>query len=914
MCQRPKPLQQQRYHLSVHLAACADRKLDRLETILTSCDCPRYYYGYGPKPRQYPKPVHRKENFGQIHFFKGLLVYLLTAGTVASIPLIASLFTVVFTPYAILALFCALVSIVTLSTINPTKKLCWYNLRPGEINADQSWPKSHDIVILLFIRCNCCGLPVYLSRLLILALLARAGDVEKNPGPGRRDTQSEQTDAVQVPDQQATNSESDHQDERILQPLEPSLDQVQLPDSKTTVPFQSAGEDTSPQSTTDSQDGPTDFKVTTTGMQPMESQSPGSKHTLDSQSSVVSRSTSTPSAPRKPKHQHSKSQIDYKKFLEDLKIEVYYDLDGLNVDKHPERFFELLCNANTLYRLGENCPVCPMCLKRKGKGDKVKSHVIPRTVLQEYWKIHGDGAKEFIYDFSRAEPLGCGGLTYRLFCSACEKKYSQFEKQLANLYKYIAGKPMEKKFRFGDNTNIVGLHFILANILFRGILANANLRDIGIANFIPLWKYCKTFEQSHVQLPDLRLCLLPNKHFNEEQGDFMYPFEMLLRMPRCTELIKEREGTFFYCKFDIFHLVLPVCESSKEYFRTFKNCLNVENNCIHWSVQPKAQRNEIKNQMFKSWQFVYPTDHELVNHFPEVLLRWCCSLYPKYIQRIFNHPKPPRRHSVFLERYDFSAYNTAYVDDQYPGFKTERRLNICSELHSQASQTIGPPTGHECLLTYEIIVRGKFDHKECLQSAKDHSPLRTQIDVKRKIQELDEHRRNLVEELGATREELGVTKEELGATREELGVTKEELGATKEELGATREKLTMKTRKLENTEKMLKKEKLRRVRSDSVLQSTHTGFLETKRSRYEELREKAIRSRQCVQNNDIGFLRSTISAQIKDLEEQIKRSRSNRQFCFECKQMQKNFAELVTWLPSEQNLPRLELQRYHSHS
>ena len=373
-------------------------------------------------------------------------------------------------------------------------------------------------------------------------------------------------------------------------------------------------------------------------------------------------------------------------------------------------------------------------------------------------------------------------------------------------------------------------------------------------------------------LPELHLFLLPNKFFNSELADFTYAFEMLLRMPRCTELIQESEGTFFYCKFGIFHLVVPACEESKKYFKTFKNCLNLETKTLQWSILPKAEKTSYTT--FKSCKFIYPQE-DLANHFPEVLLRWCCSLYSKYVSRVFNQPKCEpgklpliKGHcSVYLERFHFSTY---YEDSQYPGFETTTRMKVFSVL---AQQSLQIPVAGTMQLDNEIF-DGKFDDEECLQSARGHSPLQIF--------------RNLRLRLGESEAQCKEVEDKLGATMKELGLTRKELG----------------------------KEKVRRTKSEMELRKLHERFLRTKASRCAELRRLISRS---YTHSNKHSLSTEVSSEIKEIEKNMLGAAEtawwDQHYSSEYKDLLQKYRQLQNWL-HQSNLTMLKSTsvRHHSHS
>ena len=472
----------------------------------------------------------------------------------------------------------------------------------------------------------------------------------------------------------------------------------------------------------------------------------------------------------------------------------------------PTRLMEFFIGANKLYRSGDKCPVCPTCLKlkknrrmqrksevkedegeqqsskpkkKKGKsqqqgGGNQKSHVIPKCILALYGEIHNtDKQTNYILDLSRNEMLAPGGLTYQLLCERCEKYYSTMEQLLANVYLYIVANPnMDFIIVHEDSQPTSWLKYILANILLRGILTNIDLderfQDKHIMDEVySLWKLCsETLNATCTpqnDCPNLKIFLLPNKPFNEHR--FMYPFEMLLRMPHSADLIKRSEMLFFYTKFDSFHIVLPLCKKSRDYFDTFNNGVREDGPNLHLRqvVLQKAELNFC--QQNKSMDIKYPPRcATLKNHFPEVLLEWCASLYETIVSRLYNHPRSLNPFLAVIERYDGA---------QYVGFGTEDRLKLIDTLKihfvdERASRT----TAYE-----DHSKLRKSDQDKYISEASKNSPLRRlEIEMLRdKVQSCEQEMKTKDAELVATKRDLGDTRMELGNSRQKVEDQNKEL-------------------------------------------------------------------------------------------------------------------------------------------
>lgn len=473
---------------------------------------------------------------------------------------------------------------------------------------------------------------------------------------------------------------------------------------------------------------------------------------------------------RKNVQQQQKNVMDLLELVSDKEL-----VDEATAAKHLLDFF---ISANMLYRLGEKCPVCPICLKlKKERGGQRKSHVIPKSILHRYWEIHSTSEqRDYILDFSRDERLAAGALTYQLLCEKCETYYSKFEEQLLCEYLYLAAQEDTTKdiiITHKDKNAPSWLRYILANILFRGILTNIDLDERFqqqniIDNVHSLWKFCRKIPEASTEqctLPNLKLFLLPNKPFCSNLDDFMYPFEMLLRMPRCTELIQQKdEGTFFYTKFDSFHVVLPLCDTSKAYFETFNNRLESKgcNLCLRWSIQPKTDI--IRHE--KLIEFSYsPEDASLQDHFPEVLLSWCTSLYEKFVSRVYNHPRLKQSFLAGIERYRGA---------KYIGFNAEERMQLAKTLKCRISDKHASQT-----VTFEeqCSILSKEKLKIYVLNASRNSPLK-----RRAHEELQRLKEEYNAEIVKVNAALAEAKRELGETRKELGNTREEAKRNQEVL------------------------------------------------------------------------------------------------------------------------------------
>jgi hypothetical protein len=546
---------------------------------------------------------------------------------------------------------------------------------------------------------------------------------------------------------------------------------------------------------------------------------------IDENTDIVHVTLSPPRKARKKfREQVTQQQAD----VEDL-LQVVLDKNEGTAAQPLLKFF---IGANKLYRSGEKCPVCPICLKCKNSGQR-KSHVIPKSILHYYWKIHSTPKQtDYILDFSRDERLAAGSLTYQLLCDNCETYYSVTEDQLLRVYLYLGA---------NSNTDVIITHkdknapswivYILANILFRGILTNIDLdehfqeQDI-IDEIYSLWKFCSgTLEAASEQctLPNLKIFLLSNEPFCSTLDDFMYPFEMLLRMPRCTELIRCKEvGTFFYTKFDSIHVVLPLCKTSRDYFDTFNNGLMTEDCNLHlrWSTHPKAVITRTLDDGEKVIKFSYPTGcASLKDHFPGVLLKWCTFLYEEFVSRLYNHPRPRQSFLAGIERYRGA---------KYIGFDVKERMQQADALKCKLLD-------ERESLTTSFEEQCKFRDTQLYEYvliASRQSPLRRR--VQEELEQLKEVHVIVNAELSNTKRELGETREELGSTRNELEKKEEELETNERQIATLETQLFHQTATVS-----YQSENLDIVRSDLL---SSRAELTASRSENATLREELLTS------------------------------------------------------------------------
>ena len=350
-----------------------------------------------------------------------------------------------------------------------------------------------------------------------------------------------------------------------------------------------------------------------------------------------------------------------------------------------EVLIKLFLNLTRLYRAGRTYGFCPLCFEIKKKVRQ--SHIIPECILMAFRLIHVpvrslDCKEDYriLYNFSSWSRFPPRKATVELLCENCETKSSDDENKLKSVYLYIMSNPdIACQIEGMENG---WLHRVLAHILFRGILVNVDLDDYHgnshswfedgdfLATFTSLWNYCKN--PSHPNPPDLRLFLLPNKALNDETTFSMFSMERILRSPHYTEIIiKEKIGVFLYTKFDCFHVVLPVDGMSRSYFNTYRNGLYVS-----------ATTNEVfLRQCIRPRPPMHGTfsDEELTSHFPAVLLQWNIQLHDEYAGYLFNQPS-----KVKIRDYDIPFNIFPGELHKHDDSDTHRRMNKADDLAEKA--------------------------------------------------------------------------------------------------------------------------------------------------------------------------------------------------------------------------------------
>ena len=639
--------------------------------------------------------------------------------------------------------------------------------------------------------------------------LQRAGDVELNPGPETPPSSPSATNNAE--NQFATPIEATDPNQQLPADKGPPLGPPSIPQSPSTTPEMQGAHFTYGKEVND----------------PMDTSSHDQKYPPPQKESQPQRKKKS-KIPQHSKSFHKSNTEDRvaSRKLQENKVKQLWeriDLDRLEASQ----VFDFLVAANELYRDGYRCDYCPLCLKRKDEVDPKgkdkghrRSHVIPRSILEHYWKIHGL-SEAYILDFSMNEHLSPQGVTYQLLCGNCETFYSVAEKSLLNLYLDVASHPyrditivhkeMEHSMKLpkGMKSNL-WLRYILANILFRGILANVDMGKKIIENqaIYHLWRFCRR-ESSNVY-DDLKIFLLRNRPFYEDANDdtvqtIMYPFEMFLRMPQCTELVEHKEiGPFFYTKFDCFHIALPLCDKSRDYFDTFNDGLTeYEHHCeeedcdihpmakplqmihLRMTVNQKAEASR-EGKVINSY---YPLDDGTVkDHFPEALLGSHDSMYDKLTSKLYNHTGIKKPFQAFMMRYRGACYVRFGTDHRMTRKEELKRLELRDQ---RASKTFN--YGYFC------------ENNDCIEQASQYSPFKRIQELGKARERCEKLEREKDEEATAhagSRKKLEEKNCELAQVKTKLETEQVAHVATKEALGNLQQTLDDKKSALAESEKV----------------------------------------------------------------------------------------------------------------
>lgn len=301
-------------------------------------------------------------------------------------------------------------------------------------------------------------------------------------------------------------------------------------------------------------------------------------------------------------------------------------------DECDMRNFFMLANAKYIVGSDHEIEVCPLCVCKVRK--IVKSHIFPKCLLLTYDKIHDRKGYDkvtdnFILDSSNGL-TNAANLKYPLLCEGCEKGNSSAEEQyLNNSYIRIMASNGPLRIELKESHK---LRHILGTILFRSALLKIKFLEESrqpyfeafFNRFLELRKYCCTKKvEVYKELPiaeKIHVYLLYNTSFSRPAPSVVNSkpiIEFALHNPRFTSLVCDKSGdVFMYCKFDCFHVELPIIELPIIEHETpacncFSDCYKV-----------------------KDGQRVYfnlPQPRQAVDSFPERLLQYNLSMIWDYL-------------------------------------------------------------------------------------------------------------------------------------------------------------------------------------------------------------------------------------------------------------------------------------------
>lgn len=315
--------------------------------------------------------------------------------------------------------------------------------------------------------------------------------------------------------------------------------------------------------------------------------------------------------------------------------------------------------ANQVYNINGECDICPLCgIKKKSSRNNEKleegdpnSHIFPKSLLEVYREVHCEGKGDFIWDMALSDKYGAEKLTVKLLCQKCELSASCAERKLRDLYVDILSHPNE---RIEVPNEGEWLSFVLANIMFRGLVINVNLMNeicsgrIGsVEALLDLRRYCKEPESKN--LPSLYLSVLPNGPFKPELGGVTYMFDLQLRNPEFTSIVDMEEGTFLYTKFDCFHCMLPLVDRSLG-FETVLDCgkktiPSEEERCC---LFPKVLLRRNLDEAAELFQYIISQ--------PDSRLNGCCRVFISLVRSICHRSETIQWPTKGVQLYSATSY------------------------------------------------------------------------------------------------------------------------------------------------------------------------------------------------------------------------------------------------------------------
>ncbi len=219
------------------------------------------------------------------------------------------------------------------------------------------------------------------------------------------------------------------------------------------------------------------------------------------------------------------------------------------------RFF-YLANQIITYNKGV-CTVCLLCGRKTEDCHKIKRPIFQETLMEPFTKIHGE----------KAGIMGAiSNTSLLLFCDVCETKTKISETDLRHLY--LAIMDPEHQDEQIEVVEPEWLFRILATIMFRGIFGRNLLGEIKhsfkdlIHVVTRLRSYIMQSCAEMSQVPkDLKetfcVYILANGSFSLETEESNHLLNQYLRLPQPTSIVQLQRGSFLYTHFDCIHCVLP---------------------------------------------------------------------------------------------------------------------------------------------------------------------------------------------------------------------------------------------------------------------------------------------------------------------------------------------------------------------
>ena len=459
----------------------------------------------------------------------------------------------------------------------------------------------------------------------------------------------------------------------------------------------------------------------------------------------------------------SKLEDGLERFLHALKVKEEWSEDRGFYESNPDLFlFFLLLNQIIEYR--GTCKVCVLCGKMKADDQKT-SPIFPSSLVDSFRKIHGEDAGRIV---------SMSNSRVSLFCSACESHTLCNETQLRDLYLTIMDPDNYDKQIKVENPEWL-LH-ILATIMYRGIFLRnffgelqnhfdqfvrvlASLRSY----IINMNTYTRTTEVPPEILDKFGVYILPNGIFSMKNDQPNYCLSQHLRLPQLTSFVRTctAERTFLYTQFDCFHCVLP-------YSRTPIPGLNLQTSCFTPDLIHQNSINVSAGETMTCEFILLNTSEKRKRLLPRALVKEnqkravSHQMNSVLISQVALEQLPAREepeHSLLL---DPSGLPFAFVSDRpIHQFETISSEKQCLKIYQRAERE-SPFCGCEIeqqRVRVANVEQVKYIKQRCKELETEHSPdscyreLQTEIDeLRSRNKELEKNQSNQEEVMVENRE------------------------------------------------------------------------------------------------------------------------------------------------------------------